>query len=92
MPSDTIPKIPQRLRYFDESGAAREELWGLLVREERSALMVGAYVLVALSPWFVFFFVYLFGLGGGTIDLQNAATPLTLSMTSLALLIAWLVK
>jgi len=56
MPPDTMPKIPQRFRYFDEAGVVREELWGLLVREERSALMVCVYVLVALSPWFVFFF------------------------------------
>jgi hypothetical protein len=49
-------------------------------------------VVLALLPWLGFCFVYVFGMGGKTVDLQNATTPLTISLTSLGLFIAWLVK
>ncbi|KAI1880578.1 hypothetical protein JX265_000818 [Neoarthrinium moseri] len=92
LPSDTVPKIPQRFRYFEEQHTNREELWGLYAREERSALMVLIYVLVFLMPWFAFCFIYIFGLDGERPGLQDATTPLTISLTSVSLFLAWLLK
>ncbi|KAI9155619.1 Ankyrin-3 [Paramyrothecium foliicola] len=92
LPPDTVLRIPQRFKFFDELGAAREELWGLHAREKRSALRVFFVVVLTLLPWLAFCFVYLFGLGGKTVDIQNATTPLTISITSLGLFLAWLVK
>ncbi|KAF3810224.1 hypothetical protein GCG54_00002680 [Colletotrichum gloeosporioides] len=84
LPTDTVPKIPQRLTHFDELSNSRETFWGLHAREQISAVMVSIYTLLALMPWFAFCFVYIFGLGGNEVDIQNATTPLTISLTTFA--------
>jgi hypothetical protein len=92
LPSDTVSRIPQRFRPLDDEDPQREELWGLMIREERSAFRVAIYILLFQSPWLAFFFWYLFGSSDNKMDFQDAATPLTISLASVALFISWLVK
>ncbi|KAK1719150.1 hypothetical protein BDP67DRAFT_172978 [Colletotrichum lupini] len=92
LPADTVSRIPRRKTRFDELSSTREVFWGLHFREEISAFMVTLYALLSLMPWFAFCMVYLFGLRGKQIDLQNATAPLTISLTTISLFIAWLVK
>lgn len=92
LPADTVSRIPRRKTRFDELSSMREVFWGLHFREEVSAARVSTYALLSPTPWFAFFMVYLFGLGGKQIDLQNAATPLTISLTTISLFLAWLLK
>ncbi|KAK1689796.1 hypothetical protein BDP55DRAFT_379378 [Colletotrichum godetiae] len=56
---DTVGCIPQRYHYLDERSNRKEDLWGLYVRERRSALMTSVYILLCLSPFFAFCFLYL---------------------------------
>lgn len=90
LPEDTVPRIPQRFRAVE--GSHREHIWGLHAREKVSAMMVLIYALLAFVPLLAFCFVYLFGLGDKQPDLQNATTPLTLSLTTFGLFIAYLAK
>ncbi|KAK1850733.1 hypothetical protein CCHR01_06634 [Colletotrichum chrysophilum] len=92
LPTDTVPKIPQRLTHFDELSNNRETFWGLHAREQVSAMMVLIYALVAFTPSLAFCFVYWFGLGDKQPDMQNATTPLTISLTTFGLFVAYLVK
>jgi len=92
LPHDTVVKIPQRFRYFNEISPGREEFWGLRAQEQHSALRGLLYALLIFLPMISFCFVYLFHIGGLELDLQDATTPLTLSLTSFGLFIAWLLK
>lgn len=92
LPTDTVPKIPQRLTRFDEPSNNRETFWGLHAREQISAMMVLLYALLAFMPSLAFCFVYWFGLGDKQPDMQNATTPLTISLTTFGLFMAYLVK
>ncbi|OHE99193.1 mitochondrion organization and biogenesis protein [Colletotrichum orchidophilum] len=87
---DTVGCIPQRYHYLDERSNRKEDFWGLYIRERRSALMTSAYILLCLSPFFAFCFLYLFGVISG--DIQNATTPLALALTALGLFLGSMVK
>ncbi|KAK3385678.1 heterokaryon incompatibility protein-domain-containing protein [Podospora didyma] len=90
LPSDTVDRIPQRLWNFDKHSGNREDFWGLYVRERRSALMTALYVLLCLAPFIVFVVLYLLGVVQG--DVQNATTPLAISLTCLSLLFSSTIK
>ncbi|KAJ3950504.1 uncharacterized protein N0V96_001652 [Colletotrichum fioriniae] len=87
---DTVGCIPQRYHYLDERSNRKEDFWGLYIRERRSALMTSVYILLCLSPFFVFCFLYLFGVISG--DIQNATTPLALALTALGLFLGSMIK
>ncbi|KAK1519196.1 hypothetical protein CPAR01_15634 [Colletotrichum paranaense] len=87
---DTVGCIPQRYHYLDERSNRKEDFWGLYIRERRSALMTSVYILLCLSPFFAFCFLYLFGVISG--DIQNATTPLALALTALGLFLGSMVK
>ncbi|KAK2771488.1 hypothetical protein CKAH01_04063 [Colletotrichum kahawae] len=92
LPTDTVPKIPQRLTHFDELSNNRETFWGLHAREQISAVAAFTYALLAFMPSLAFCFVYWFGLGDKQPDLQNATTPLIISLTTFGMVITYLVK
>ncbi|KXH63166.1 hypothetical protein CNYM01_08014 [Colletotrichum nymphaeae SA-01] len=87
---DTVGCIPQRYHYLDERSNRKEDFWGLYIRERRSALMTSVYILLCLSPFFAFCFLYLFGVILG--DIQNATTPLALALTALGLFLGSMIK
>ncbi|KAF4776927.1 hypothetical protein HER10_EVM0010059 [Colletotrichum scovillei] len=87
---DTVGCIPQRYHYLDERSNRKEDFWGLYIRERRSALMTSVYILLCLSPFFAFCFLYLFGVISG--DIQNATTPLALALTALGLFLGSMIK
>ncbi|KAG8160614.1 hypothetical protein KVR01_008878 [Diaporthe batatas] len=89
-PSKTVAKIPQRLSYFDEKGDNEEVFWGLLAREERSALRVCMWALIIFSPSIAFSFIYLFG--KMDVDLQNATTLFAITLTIFGTFISFLLK
>lgn len=77
--------IPQRFWNFDKRSGIREDFWGLYVREQRSAPMMAMYVVACAAPLLVFAALFLLGFVTG--DLQNATTPLAMSMTAFGVLI-----
>lgn len=89
-PSDTVDRIPQRFWNFDKRASQREDFWGIYVREKRSAVMMALYMVLSVLPFVGFCLLYTFGVVRG--DVQNAATPLALSLTMLAGLLGAIVK
>jgi len=87
---DTVNRIPQRFWNFDKRGNDREDFWAIYVRESRSAMKTALYLLLCLAPFFGFCFLYLFGIVQA--DIQNATTPLALSLAALSLFIAMTFK
>lgn len=65
-----------------------EHFWGIVAREERSALRVIVYMLLSLMPtlWFMFMWLFSWGHEG---DLQNATVPVTISVATLSMV--WIV-
>ena len=85
-----MDRIPQRFWNFDKRASQREHFWGIYVREKRSAWMTVLYMLLSVLPFVAFCFLYTFGVVSG--DVQNAATPLALSLTMLAGFLGAIVK
>ncbi|KAH6900601.1 hypothetical protein B0T10DRAFT_471124 [Thelonectria olida] len=90
LPTDTVSRIPQRLWNFDKYGNEREDFWGIYVCEQRSALMTGLHIMLCLAPFIGFCFLYFFGIITG--DIQNATTPLALSLTLLGFFLSGMGK
>jgi hypothetical protein len=90
LPLDTVDRIPQRYWLLHEKASKREELWGICIEEQRSALMVFGYILLCLSPSVTFCFLFMFGVITG--DWQNATSMLVLSVSSLGLFFGSLLK
>lgn len=65
-----------------------EQFWGIMAREQRSALKVVLYMLLSLTPtiWFTFMWLFSWGHEG---DLQNATVPVTISIATLSMI--WVV-
>lgn len=84
---DLVGHIPKRDRLVvaDARGDKVEIFWGLVAREQRSALRVSIYMLISLIPSIWFAFAWLFGWGHAG-DLQDATVPLTLTVAMLGML------
>lgn len=88
--SDLLENMPKRDREV-HPGAQHtkvEQFWGILAREERSALRVLIYMLLSLVPTIWFIFAWLFSWRHGE-DLQGATVPVTISLTTLSMV--WVV-
>lgn len=88
-----LDKMPKRDRLVDEEAEFSEDqdvevFWGLVAREQRSALRVAIYMLLGLGPSLWFMFQWLFGWGHDG-DLQDATVPLMFSATMLGILWAF---
>ncbi|KAI0547968.1 heterokaryon incompatibility protein-domain-containing protein [Xylaria curta] len=88
--TDTVNRIPQRFWNFDKRTNERENFWGIYVRERRSAFVTGLYIALSLAPFIGFCFLYSFGIITG--DIQNATTPLALSLTALGIFLGSMIK
>lgn len=76
-------KIPKRETALEEGVSASEDFWGLYAVERRSALRLVIYSFAFLVPSVYFFFAWMFQ-WGHVGDLQNASTPMVLSLAPLA--------
>lgn len=90
VPGKLLEGMPKRDRLVDEGAEFSndedvEVFWGLVAREQRSALRVVIYMLLALGPSLWFMFQWLFGWGQDR-DLQNATVPLMFSAAMLGIL------
>ncbi|CAI0649195.1 unnamed protein product [Colletotrichum noveboracense] len=90
LPSDIVPRAPQCFQATE--GSHRECILGLRSREKIPEMMVLLYALLAFMLSLAFCFVNWFGLGDRQPDMQNATTPLTISLTTFGLFMAYLVK
>ncbi|KAF5526347.1 hypothetical protein CGCA056_v002912 [Colletotrichum aenigma] len=88
--ADTVGCIPQRYYYLDEKSNRKEDFWGLYIQERRSALMTSFCIVLCLSPFIIFCILYLLGIIQG--DVQNATTPLALTLTLLGLFLGSMIK
>lgn len=90
LPQDLLESMPKRDR--EVMVGARfgkvEHFWGIVAREQRSALRVVVYMLLSLMPtiWFMFMWMFSWGHEG---DLQNATVPVTISLATLSMV--WIV-
>lgn len=77
-------RLPQRVR---EVGTSHEEgeFWGLAAKERRSAFRMLVYLAVCISPTLAFMFAWLFGWFNDG-DIQNASTPMIITLASMTLL------
>ncbi|KAF0326011.1 hypothetical protein GQ607_006829 [Colletotrichum asianum] len=64
----------------------------IIERKKVSAMMVLIYAVLAFLPSLAFCCVYWSRLGDTQLDMQNATTPLTISLTTFGLFIAYVVK
>lgn len=110
-----LQRMPLCDTELEPTSEERLEFWGIYARERISALRVTVYVLAALAPSVIFFFVWLFTMGieGGrgqaiegqegqtagddpeervSVDFQNPAIPLTLSIGFLTIVLSWLLS
>jgi hypothetical protein len=76
--------LPQKLKKFDKLGTKRESFWGIYAQERICLRWVLFWNAVCISPGVVFFFLWLFELGGVT-DLQTAGVPITTILSCLTL-------
>lgn len=79
---DGLAPFPKKRTTLEEAGRTRTEFWGIVPYERISFLRVFLYNLVCISPFIVFFFLWLFPLGFVN-DLQSASVPVTLTLTLL---------
>lgn len=90
LPDDLLDNMPKRDREVlpGTQFSKVEHFWGLVAREQRSAVRVLFWMLMSLAPtiWFVFAWLFSWGHSG---DLQNATVPVTLSITTLSMV--WIV-
>ncbi|KAK7700365.1 hypothetical protein SLS64_010973 [Diaporthe eres] len=90
IPGKLLDGMPKRDRLVDEEAEFGEDqdvevFWGLVAREQRSALRVVVYMLLGLGPSLWFMFQWMFGWGHDG-DLQDATVPLMFSATMLGIL------
>lgn len=90
IPGKLLDGMPKRDRLVDEEAEFSEDqdvevFWGLVAREQRSALRVVIYMLLGLVPSLWFMFQWLFGWGHDG-DLQDATVPFMLSASTLGIL------
>lgn len=90
IPGKLLDGMPKRDRLVDEEAEFSEDqdvevFWGLVAREQRSALRVVIYMLLGLGPSLWFMFQWMFGWGHDG-DLQDATVPLMFSATMLGIL------
>ncbi|KAM7213651.1 hypothetical protein V8F06_010972 [Rhypophila decipiens] len=90
IPTDSVDRIPQRYWNINKTLNVREDFWGILIQERRSAVMTALYTLLTLSPFLTFCILYLLGIVQG--DVQNATTPLAISLTAFSLLLGLIIK
>lgn len=87
---DLLDNIPKRDREVlaGTQFSRVEHFWGIVAREERSALRVIVYMFLSLMPtiWFMFMWLFSWGHEG---DLQNATVPVTISIATLSMV--WIV-
>lgn len=93
IPGKLLDRMPKRDRLIDGEAEFSEDqdvevFWGLVAREQRSALRVAIYMLLGLGPSLWFMFQWLFGWGHDG-DLQDATVPLMFSATMLGILWAF---
>lgn len=93
IPGKLLDGMPKRDRLVDDEAEFGEDqdvevFWGLVAREQRSALRVAMYMLLGLGPSLWFMFQWLFGWGHDG-DLQDATVPLMFSATMLGILWAF---
>jgi hypothetical protein len=82
--ADALERIPKRDREIIEDGDGREIFWGLLADEEIQALRVVIYNVILLAGPIAFWILWLkMGHPG---DLQNASVPVTIALSSFAML------
>lgn len=90
LPDDLLDNMPKRDREVQPGAQLSkvEHFWGLVARDQRSALRVLLYMLLSLAPtvWFVFAWLFSWGHNG---DLQDATVPVTLSIATLSMV--WVV-
>ncbi|KAK4215427.1 hypothetical protein QBC37DRAFT_312464 [Rhypophila decipiens] len=90
IPTDSVDRIPQRYWNINKTLNVREDFWGILIQERRSAIMTALYTLLTLSPFLTFCILYLLGIVQG--DVQNATTPLAISLTAFSLFLGLIIK
>ncbi|KAM7187478.1 hypothetical protein V8F33_011218 [Rhypophila sp. PSN 637] len=90
IPTDSVDRIPQRYWNINKTLSVREDFWGILIQEQRSAVMTALYTLLTLSPFLTFCILYLLGIVQG--DVQNATTPLAISLTAFSLFLGLIIK
>lgn len=86
LPQDLLENMPKRDREVMTSAQCNrvEHFWGIVAREQRSALRVVVYMFLSLVPtiWFMFMWLFCWGHEG---DLQNATVPVTISIATLSM-------
>ncbi|KAL1864105.1 hypothetical protein Daus18300_007885 [Diaporthe australafricana] len=86
LPQDLLESMPKRDREVMTGAqfSKVEHFWGIVAREQRSALRVVLYVLLSLMPtiWFTFMWLFPWGHEG---DLQTATVPVTISIATLSM-------
>ncbi|KAK3312855.1 hypothetical protein B0H66DRAFT_537942 [Apodospora peruviana] len=87
---DPVDRIPQRFWNFNKHLNARENFWGIYVRERRSAIMTMLYILLGLAPFIGFWVLYILGIIQANV--HNATTPLAISITALGLFLGSIIK
>jgi hypothetical protein len=82
--------VPKRIRPLEMGYDKREKFWGIFAQEQRSAIWVFCYFLLAMSPSISFFFLWLFPWGHRG-DLQNASVPVmsTIALLSVFVCVLW---
>jgi len=90
VPTDSVDRIPQRYLDLGKSLNKREDILGIYMRERRSALMTALYTILSVSPFLAFCVLYL--LGFVQADVQNATTPLAISITALGLFLGSIIR
>lgn len=86
LPQDLLENMPKRDREVMAGAqfSKVEHFWGIVAREQRSALRVVVYMLLSLVPTIWFMFMWLFSWGHER-DMQNATVPVTVSIATLSL-------
>lgn len=86
LPQDLLESMPKRDRVVIPGArfSKPEHFWGIVAREQRSALRVVVYMLLSLTPTSCFMFMWLFSWGHEG-DLQNATVPVTISIATLSM-------
>ncbi|KAH8752790.1 hypothetical protein F5883DRAFT_691293, partial [Diaporthe sp. PMI_573] len=76
--------FPKKKTTLEEAGRTRTEFWGIIPYEKISWSRVLLYNLVCISPFLIFFLLWLSPLGVVN-DLQNASVPVTIVLSLLTL-------
>lgn len=86
LPQDLLENMPKRDREVIPGAkfSKVEHFWGVVAREQRSAVRVVVYMLLSLAPtiWFAFMWLFSWGHEG---DLQTATVPVTISIATLSM-------